>query len=676
MAELTTRRRQDSTRRLALHMSRLCKATRDTLNARRVSVLVFDVSSETVSLFAWDQPDDTRLRELAAKWAHIPLENFPAARAVLDDEQPIEIEEASSDERIPSGFAADFGTTSIHLEPLLAPGPVGILAVEPASAAASEAIDSIVPLVAASAGRIPPPEELEGDRSEAGFLIELMDAAAAETSLGRSLGTICERLARRLGARRGAAFLKENGHVVPRAARYADGSRDPEAWERFRGAASPPPLVDTVMRTGEAATAEEPDSPLIAGWWAESFDLGAVLAVPIGRAHDIVGVLTLDHPEAREFLEDELRLAESAGLRLGGIIERAREIEERTAHLNAATAVRRLLEEGSRALSAAQAGETLARIAKEALGVQHSSVILADPEDRIEYIGLDVPEQFEAVARERLVGSPAREFRLWRRAMRQPKPIFVENARASQLIPTELVTLLGLRSYVAFPLLSSERPLGLVICAETRESRHWTAEERRLVDQLALEGSLVVENASLRGADQERIDELARQAFHDPLTDLPNRALFADRLAHALARLERHDQVIAVILLDLDGFKEVNDSLGHDAGDRLLVALSQRLRACLRPADSIARLGGDEFTILLEEISSTSEATRVAERIEDSLRTPFVLEGHEVKVTASIGIALNSGNSIEPDELVRNADAAMYRAKRAGKARYEIHESA
>jgi diguanylate cyclase (GGDEF)-like protein len=195
------------------------------------------------------------------------------------------------------------------------------------------------------------------------------------------------------------------------------------------------------------------------------------------------------------------------------------------------------------------------------------------------------------------------------------------------------------------------------------------------VDQLALEGSLVVENAALRGADQERIDELARQAFHDPLTDLPNRALFADRLEHALARLNRRDQVIAVLLLDLDGFKEVNDSLGHDAGDQLLIAVSQRLRACLRPADSIARLGGDEFTILLEEITSLREATLVAERIEDSLRTPFVLDGHEVKVTTSIGIALNSGGDIEPDDLVRNADTAMYEAKRAGKARYEVHES-
>ena len=674
MAETSTRRRQDSTRRLVFHMSRLCRAMRDALNARRVSVLVFDSPSETVSFFASDQSEDERVRQLAAKWSQIPLEDFPAARAVLIEERPVVLEDAPRDERLPTGWAGDFGTTSIHFEPLLARGPVGILAIEPASAAQSENLDELVPLVAASAGRIPPLEELEGRLTDADFLVELMEVAAAGESVGEALGTICERAAKRLGARRGAAFVLENGGLVPRAARYANGSRDPEAWERVRTAGSAPALAEKVIELGVPVTAEDAESPLISGWWSESFDIGAALAVPIGRPPNVIGVLTFDLPEPHEFSEEETELAASVGLRIAAIVERARDIEERTAHLRAANAVQRLLEEGSRALSAEQAGETLARIVKEALDIRHAAVILVDSEERIQYVGLDVPEEFESVARERLVGSTAREFRLWRRATRESTPIFVENARASQLIPTELVTLLELRAYVAFPLLSSERPLGLVVCAATREGRHWTPEQRRLVEQLALEGSLVVENAALRGADQERIDELARQAFHDPLTELPNRALFADRLEHALARLQRHDQIVAVLLLDLDGFKEVNDSLGHDAGDQLLIAVSQRLRAALRPADTIARLGGDEFTILLEEITHLGEATRVAERIEDSLRTPFQLDGHDVRITISIGIALNNATDAQPEDLMRNADAAMYKAKRAGKARYEVYE--
>jgi diguanylate cyclase (GGDEF)-like protein len=421
--------------------------------------------------------------------------------------------------------------------------------------------------------------------------------------------------------------------------------------------------------------AEGPDSALIAGWWAETFGVGSALAVPIGKPSRTIGVLTLDASTPRPFAEDEIRLVAEIGTRVAGIIERARDLEERTAHLRAATAVRRLLEEGSRAMSAAQAGETLARVAKEALGVPYASVFLADSDDRIEYVGLDVPERLEAIARERLVGSPAREFRLWRRATRQPKPIFVEDASASELIPSELVTLLQLRSYVAFPLLSSDRALGLVVCSETREGRRWTPDQQRLVAQLALEGSLVVENAALRGTEREQIDELSRQAFHDPLTDLPNRALFADRLEHALARLHRRHESVAVMLLDLDGFKAINDNFGHEAGDQLLIAVGQRLRACLRPADTVARLGGDEFTILLEEISHLREATRVAERIEHSLRTPFLLDGHEATITTSIGIALNSAGEAEPEQLLRNADSAMYRAKHVGKARYEVYES-
>lgn len=175
---------------------------------------------------------------------------------------------------------------------------------------------------------------------------------------------------------------------------------------------------------------------------------------------------------------------------------------------------------------------------------------------------------------------------------------------------------------------------------------------------------------------------LAHQAFHDPLTNLPNRALFLDRLDHALVRAARQHETLAVFFLDLDRFKVINDSLGHTAGDRLLIAVANRLQHCLRPEDTVARLGGtisrlggDEFTILLEGITDARDAVRAAERIIEALRQPFALGEHEVVVTTSIGIALNTAHQDLPATLLRNADMAMYRAKQQGRSRYEVFDT-
>lgn len=160
---------------------------------------------------------------------------------------------------------------------------------------------------------------------------------------------------------------------------------------------------------------------------------------------------------------------------------------------------------------------------------------------------------------------------------------------------------------------------------------------------------------------------LAQQAFSDCLTGLPNRALFLDRLKHALARSARHNQSVAVLFVDLDGFKEVNDSFGHAAGDQLLTAAAQRLASHLRREDTLARFGGDEFTILLEGVTSVQDVTCVAERILDSLRTPFTIGTQQVSVMASIGIALSAAGAHEVDALLRQADEALYRAKAQGR---------
>ncbi len=170
--------------------------------------------------------------------------------------------------------------------------------------------------------------------------------------------------------------------------------------------------------------------------------------------------------------------------------------------------------------------------------------------------------------------------------------------------------------------------------------------------------------------------QLAHQAFHDSLTGLPNRALFFDRLGQTLFRTQRDGSSCAVIFLDLDRFKDVNDTLGHDMGDQLLIAVATRLRDCLREGDTLARLGGDEFVVLLEGTEEAGEAARVATRIIDVLTLPIALGGREYRSNASLGIALGRDDHARPEEMLRDADIAMYRVKAKGGGGYAIFDPA
>ncbi len=178
--------------------------------------------------------------------------------------------------------------------------------------------------------------------------------------------------------------------------------------------------------------------------------------------------------------------------------------------------------------------------------------------------------------------------------------------------------------------------------------------------------------------DRKRAEEqLLHDAFHDALTGLPNRALFMDHVKMAIQRSRRSgDRLFAALFLDLDRFKIINDSLGHMVGDQLLVGIAHRLEACLRPGDTVARLGGDEFTILLEDLACTDDAIEVALRVQEAVTQPFNIGGHEVFTTASIGIALSETGYERAEDLLRDADTAMYRAKMAGKKRHVVFDKA
>jgi diguanylate cyclase (GGDEF)-like protein/PAS domain S-box-containing protein len=189
-------------------------------------------------------------------------------------------------------------------------------------------------------------------------------------------------------------------------------------------------------------------------------------------------------------------------------------------------------------------------------------------------------------------------------------------------------------------------------------------------------GGRTVRVTAVRDVTERKAFErrLEYQAFRDPLTGLPNRALFMDRLGHALARAKRGEDEVAILFMDLDDFKVVNDSLGHEAGDRLLIEVSGRLGACLRSQDTLARFGGDEFAVVLEGITNPRDVASVAERIAAEFRKPFEVAGRQVFVSTSIGVSLGAAGRTGPEEMVRDADTAMYRAKGRGGADYRVFE--
>jgi len=176
--------------------------------------------------------------------------------------------------------------------------------------------------------------------------------------------------------------------------------------------------------------------------------------------------------------------------------------------------------------------------------------------------------------------------------------------------------------------------------------------------------------------ERKRAEEhLTYLAQYDHLTGLVNRSLFRDRLIQAMARSKRMNQSIGLMLLDLDRFKTVNDTFGHDMGDELLKAVSERLKACVREVDTVARMGGDEFTIILEGVSSEQNILAVAKRITESIATPFDLKGQHISIGISVGITIYPHDDYPVDELLKHADTAMYRAKQQGGSAFHLHET-
>ena len=327
--------------------------------------------------------------------------------------------------------------------------------------------------------------------------------------------------------------------------------------------------------------------------------------------------------------------------------------------------VARLGERGLRAFDVAALFEDAARSVAETLDVEVCAVYLEG--DRASgalrlAAGYGVPSDLHNSQIDG--GSPCQAARTYREA----RSLLIADAdSAGEHTPCPVDAEIGARSAATVPIAGADRPAAGVLAAFAGLPDALDREDLAFVQAVAN-----VLSAAIERRDAE--EEARRRALEDPLTGLANRTLALDRVRHALARAPREGATVAVLVVDLDNFKVVNDSLGHPAGDEMLVALAPRLLDAIRPSDTVARLGGDEFLVVCENVTGARAATEVADRLQAAIARPVAIGDSEHFLTASIGIAVALGRGLTAEELVRDADAAMHRAKTRGRGRYELFD--
>ncbi len=478
-------------------------------------------------------------------------------------------------------------------------------------------------------------------------VVELLTSSAL-VPVGQLSSMVCNQLAGKLGAGRVFVFGLERagalsgGRVVVASAAKGHHEQLSPTPEEVRAA-------ELAFSTG--TTVRLPGSGR--GW---------LMAVPMSTSSRVMGVLLVGGGGQHRAGSAAAVIDAIAGL-LAQAIDRELVASDRRMDDEAAAVVRQLLAEGSRATSVEEAATLLARVAAEAFHAERAGMYVIDRDGTISFaVGIGVgPELSEGLVAA-LVGKQARDSPAWRN---QGLALYPDSSTVSTW-PGGLVETLGVTCHVSIPLLSAEGQIGFVICGDTNGRREWTAREEVLARQLALEGALIIDTARLREAERTQLAEMERQAFHDQLTGLANRALLAQRMEEALAEQGPGVAGVALLLLDLNDFKQVNDTLGHHYGDILLRDVAAALSAVTRAGDTVARLGGDEFAILVRDDSASVAATAmaVAERARERLQEPFLLAEMSLQVVASIGLAVFPDHGRDTSSLLKHADAAMYEAKR------------
>ncbi|GIE36520.1 hypothetical protein Ait01nite_095650 [Actinoplanes italicus] len=391
---------------------------------------------------------------------------------------------------------------------------------------------------------------------------------------------------------------------------------------------------------------------------------GEQMAIRLRIGGQTVGILLLTGTALGELQLDTIS---TMALHFATTLQGLAAEKQRQFVAHSSATIRELFEQGMTAGDVRTAAELLARSCATAFRTEHAAMHLIDGDGLIRYVhGVGFSDDIHREMTANLLGKAASDSPVWRGSADRGEPMLVADATAVKVRAGGLAQTLGVKSFIAMPLMSAQGPVGMVMCGDSSGMRDWSAQDRILAQQLAVEGTLIMDSARMRQAAEVHMNELTKQAFHDSLTGLPNRKLLLDRAETAVEIAGATGTRVALLLLDLNGFKQVNDTVGHHAGDVLLQLVGKRLQGVVRRPDLVARLGGDEFSVLLTGSPDEKAAIDVGDRICERLREPFDIEGSPVRIGASIGVAIFPEHGTEVAELMREADAYMYQAKRGG----------